>query len=92
MEAWVHSQNMDKGITPRSAVVWERSHALRMQHQVPFSTRKRKKYAFQWLRCWRRKWAATVSSMAPSEMLTVPQLQEKAPHTNDRGRTRKRGA
>ena len=92
MEAWVDSQNVDKGITPRSAVVLERSHALCMQHQVPFPTRKKKKYAFQWLRRWRRKWAVTVSSMAPSEMLTVPQLQEKAPRKNDRGRTLKRGA
>ena len=78
LEAWVDTQNVGKGITPRSAVVLEAADAMSAGRELQMLARRKRKYAFQWLRRWRQRWAVHVASMAVNEVLPVPQLQEKA--------------
>ena len=76
--AWVDEQNVGKGITPRSAVLLEQAHKLQSAAGVKIPARKKSKYAYQWLRRWRERWAIRMSTLAPNEMLPVPELREKA--------------
>ena len=78
LEGWVDRQNVDRGITPRSAVVLEEAHSLSLGRNVPVQRLCKKKHAYQWLRRWREKWAVRLTSVAPNEILPVPELQQKA--------------
>ena len=78
LERWVDRQNVERGITPHSAVVLEEAHTLSLGRRVPVQRRRKKKHAYQWLRRWRMKWAVRLTSVPPNEILPVPVLQEKA--------------
>ena len=78
LERWVDRQNVDRGITPHSAVVLEEAHALSLGRRVPVQRRRKKKHSYQWLRRWQMKWAVRLTSVPPNEILPVPELQEKA--------------
>ena len=81
LERWITQNNVTKGITPssQSCIAQVRKemdlHPPVVEASLP---PRRRKYAFQWLRRWRRRWGCSIQALPSLQTLSAAEKYSKA--------------
>lgn len=74
LKSWLETQNLEKGIAPARAQVWQKRLAL---NDCPGKVAKTKKGQKQWCRRWRTRWGVTPGRIFCREVMSETDMQEK---------------